>query len=244
VARAELFARESGRGRAGEGVADELDVRDAARGVPLALEGEDGEQEVYVAPHLTDAVRAPGPKLRADVVDDAQAATAERACEREVEVGPVNEHDGVGAPFERGALERAVGGPEARQGARDFRKPGDGEVFIAHDRLDAGLAHARAGRAEELELRAGRPLAQRADERGGVRVARLLARHDQQAEALVPLLGHPPDDSNRKDEGGRMKDEVTAVGIPFILRPSAFILPEWRIGRGDVRLGARFRTVL
>src|SRR5687767_7746408 len=106
MARAELLARESGRGRAGEGGADGRDVRDAARGVPLALEGEDGEQEVYVAPHLTDAVRAPGPELRADVVDDAQPPPAQSAREREVEVGPVDEHDGVGAPFERGALER------------------------------------------------------------------------------------------------------------------------------------------
>src|SRR5215208_2806214 len=102
--RAELFTRPTRGDRARERVADELDVPDAARGVPPALEGQDGEQEVYVAPHLPDAVRAPGPELRADVVDDADAAAPERAREREVEVGPVHEHDGVGTALDRGLL--------------------------------------------------------------------------------------------------------------------------------------------
>ena len=74
MARAELFARVARRGRARERVADELDLGDAARRVPFALEGEDGEHQVNVAPHLPDSVRAPGPELRADVVDDFEAA--------------------------------------------------------------------------------------------------------------------------------------------------------------------------
>src|ERR1044072_4988487 len=102
--RAELCTRQARDDRARERVADELYVRDAARGVPLALEGQDGEQEVYGAPHLPDAVRAPGPELRADVVDDSEVAAPERAREREVEVGPVHEHDGVGAALACGLL--------------------------------------------------------------------------------------------------------------------------------------------
>src|SRR5205085_5876270 len=113
VARAKLFARYARRDRARERVADELDLIDAARLVPAALERKDGEHQVNVAAHLPDAVRAPGPELRAYVVDDSEPTAVEGAREREVEVGPVNEDDRVGAACEGRALERAVGREEA-----------------------------------------------------------------------------------------------------------------------------------
>jgi hypothetical protein len=43
-----------------------------------------------------------------------------------------------------------------------------------------------------------------------------------------------------KDEGGRMKDEVKAVLLSFILHPSAFILYLAGAGRFDLRFVAEF----
>jgi beta-glucosidase len=46
-------------------------VLDVAFSVPVRLKGKNGQQQVNVAPDTAHAMRAPGPELRADVIDDA-----------------------------------------------------------------------------------------------------------------------------------------------------------------------------
>src|SRR5205085_10327610 len=108
--------------RARERMADEFYVRDAALCVPLRLERQEREQQINVAAHRTDAMRAPSPELRADVVDHFQPAPVQRAREPQVEVGPINEHDRIGAARECGVTQQAEHAPELRQRAPDLKE--------------------------------------------------------------------------------------------------------------------------
>src|ERR687883_1322700 len=96
MAQAELFKALASTDCACKRVAHELDVVYAARLVPTLFKGKNRQQQVNVAPYISQAVRAPGPNLRADVVDDAQATATKGTRQSEIKIGPVNKHYRVG----------------------------------------------------------------------------------------------------------------------------------------------------
>ena len=92
-----------------QGMAD-VDHVHAVAAVEVHLEGEEHQHAVHQAGDGLHPALAPGPHLRADVVDDLQAPLLELAGEAEVEVGKIDQHG-----------ERPDGGGPPREGAR--RRP-------------------------------------------------------------------------------------------------------------------------
>src|SRR6267143_3291399 len=76
-------------------VADVLDLSHAARRKPLLLERQNREQQIDIALHAMNAIRAPGPQLRTDVVNDRHSAPSQPARPPQIKVGPVNQNYGV-----------------------------------------------------------------------------------------------------------------------------------------------------
>src|SRR5258708_30878918 len=71
--------------------------RDAMLPIELLLEGEDHQHAVDDPGDLLHPAAAPGPYLRGDVVEDANAELMAAAGHTQVEFGIVDENHGVGA---------------------------------------------------------------------------------------------------------------------------------------------------
>src|SRR5260370_30737900 len=100
---------------------------DASVAVELFFKWENAESLREAAADYADAPRAPGPELRADVIDVFNATALEFAGEAQVEAGKIGE-DGEGgfAPLGLGD-EMAHGAHERRKMAEDFGDADDGD---------------------------------------------------------------------------------------------------------------------
>src|ERR1041385_8919943 len=81
---------------AGQRVATILDVGYPARGVPVPFKGQDRKQQINVALDAAGAIRTPGPKLRAYVIDDPNAAAMKPSGQTQIEIRPINQDRCVG----------------------------------------------------------------------------------------------------------------------------------------------------
>src|SRR5712671_1216670 len=137
-------------------MADER-YRDSGVCVEFLFEGEDAEGLRESATDDAYAPGAPGPELRADVVDVLNAAAFEFAGEAQVEAGEIGQ-DGEGRLAALGFTDEATHGAyKGRETAQDLGDADNGELGAVGD---AGGAHLRAAHAENCDV--GAPL-----ERGG-----------------------------------------------------------------------------
>src|SRR5258708_8529719 len=82
---------------------------DLMLGVEVLLKRKDDEHSIDVAANRVEAVAAPRPHLRADVVDDFESITAQAARQAEIEIGPVDEDHGLRPSLPRCLKQVAVG---------------------------------------------------------------------------------------------------------------------------------------
>ena len=86
----------AGGGKIGERMADKFRL-DAALAIILLFKRENDQHALDVSLHLLDALRLPGPELRADEVDDGNAKAMEHLGETEMNLRKVDEHGDAGA---------------------------------------------------------------------------------------------------------------------------------------------------
>ena len=149
-------------------MADELDreLRHAL-GVPVFLEGEDGEHQVDVVGDLVHAALIPRPELRRHVTDDLRLPLPERAAARcvvsadglgeaQVETGIVDQHDNV--RFAPGRQLEQVAEQAAKLEVVFEHLPDADHGVLAQVELRSqrGRLHLRAARADEVDLVAAR----------------------------------------------------------------------------------------
>src|SRR6266478_2210558 len=148
-------------------MADEF-YGDSGVAVEFFFKWKNAEGLCEAAAHYAHAPRAPGPKLRADVIDVFNAAAFEFSREAEMEAGKIGE-DGESRFAARGfGDESAHGADERGKVAEDFGDAEDGDFGIVGDDVDAGGAHLRAAHAEDFEIGA---LLERGGEASGVHVS-------------------------------------------------------------------------
>ena len=115
------------------------------------FEGEDDQHLAHVTLDLRDALRPPRPELRADIVDDGNAAPVKLARQAEVPVGKVDEHGGVRFAGIHRAQQFAEFAPDFRQSGDDLSQADHRDVLGVHDQTTAGAAHAFAAHAEAVQ---------------------------------------------------------------------------------------------
>ena len=130
-------------------MADKIGL-DAALAIILLFKRKDDQHALDIALNLLDAVRLPGPELRADEVDHRNAEAIEHLGEAEMNFRKVDEHGDGGAAGVDGALKLTELAIDARQVAHDLGESHDRHVFRADDDLDTGGGHAWAAHAEDL----------------------------------------------------------------------------------------------
>ncbi len=135
-------------GQLRQGVADECGV-DASCAVEALFEGEDDHHAADPLLHPAEASALPGPELRTDEVDDGNVQLAELTGEAEVDVGEVDQDGDVGTALFDGGDQAAVLAVDARHVTNDFGDAHVGDVFGAHDAIEAGGFHLFAAEAEE-----------------------------------------------------------------------------------------------
>src|SRR5437867_8071567 len=96
VSAAEFVARHCCRQLANQRVTDVFHF-DSNSLVELFFERQDHQHPIDVAAQRSDSVPAPGPYLRADVVNDLEAFAMKLTREPHVEIWPVNQDDRSGA---------------------------------------------------------------------------------------------------------------------------------------------------
>jgi hypothetical protein len=143
----------------------------------LLLEGEDAEEAVEGAAHAGQAAFAPRPHLRCDQVHNGDAELFQPARQAEVEVWGIGEDGEIGAAAAHFGEELAIFAVDAGDMGDDFEEADDGEAGGIDDGLDAGLAHAGAGAAEQA--RVGPEAAEFGGEERGVKIAGGLPGGDQ-----------------------------------------------------------------
>ena len=121
-------------------------------GEELDLEGEEDEQTVPQAGVFQNAVLAPGPDLRADIVDAFEAERLDAGEEAQGEARAVDGDDEIGA----GGLDVGGGFGEATvevaEAGEDFGQAHDGEVCHGKEGGEAGGGHAGATDAGEVDI--------------------------------------------------------------------------------------------
>src|SRR2546423_12033378 len=125
---AELIAVVLSANFAGQGVANVLDVSDAARGIPIFFKGQDRKQQIDIALDASCAIRTPGPKLRAYIIDDANAAPMKPSRQTQIEIRPINQNGCVGVALVYRLLQFTKRAPEFRQGASNFPQSKDRQL--------------------------------------------------------------------------------------------------------------------
>src|ERR1051326_1315688 len=93
--REELLASLAGMHELDKGVSDVLH-RDAGVAVNRFFERKYDQHPIHDRAHRLHASGSPGPQLRTDVVDDGNAEPFDAACQREVEIGKIDDHQNVG----------------------------------------------------------------------------------------------------------------------------------------------------
>ena len=156
-------------------MADELNV-DASLSVERLLERKDHEHPVHVRLHRLHAAGAPRPQLRADVVDDGDAETAERGQQPEIEVRRVDGHEHVRTQLTCLVDEPPQHRERARHDADRFGQAGDRQAAVVADEMPARGFETMAAEAEDFGVRLARM--QLRGERAGIQIARRLAAGD------------------------------------------------------------------
>lgn len=138
------------------------------------------------AANKADAPRPPGPKLRTDVIDIANAERAELAREAEMKAREIGE-DGEGG-FAAASFrdEAAHGANERRKMAENFRNANDGDFGVVGNDVNAGGAHLRATHAKERDVHA---FLQSRGETGGVHVPGSFAGGDEERNRRHARVG-------------------------------------------------------
>lgn len=184
----ELGAGQGERSHVGERVADVFGVH-ATVAVPLLFEGKDDQGFFHPLAHAFHAALAPGPELRANVIDDRDAAGVHFASCPEIEGGGIDEDGAAGLAALSLAHQPAEERVDLRDPGKDLGDADDGELAGVHDGVAASAAHGLATDAEELEL--GEAAAERVDEGCAVHLARGLTGGDQQVHLAVTASGPP-----------------------------------------------------
>src|SRR2546423_8995616 len=117
---AELIAVVLSANFAGQRVANVLDISDVARGVPIFFKGQDRKQQIDIARDVPRAIRTPGPKLRAYIIDYPNAAALKQSRHTQIEIRPIYENRRVGLTLVYRSFEFAKRAPEFRQGATNL----------------------------------------------------------------------------------------------------------------------------
>src|SRR5688572_19636175 len=89
----------------GERATDVLDVLDPPLGIPALFERQDGYQQVDISSNRPDAIAAPSPELRRNIIGDLYSVLAERLGQLQVEIRKVYKNHHVGSPLDRRLLE-------------------------------------------------------------------------------------------------------------------------------------------
>src|ERR687884_584735 len=152
VAPAELYAVELGAHFTGQRMAHILNFRNTALSVPVLFEGQDRKQEIDVSLNVAHAVRAPGPELRAYVINDGNATAVQPARQPQIEIRPIDENRGYRLAAFSGTFQIAERAPEFWECASDFPKTHDRQLVGIHNRLDTGVPHLSSRRTKEIEL--------------------------------------------------------------------------------------------
>src|SRR5881227_1766057 len=77
---------------AGQRVANVLDISDAARCIPVFFKGQDRKQQIDITLDVPRPIRTPGPKLRAYIINDPNAAAMKPARQTQIEIRPINQN--------------------------------------------------------------------------------------------------------------------------------------------------------
>ena len=156
-------------------MSDELHV-DAGVPVERFLERKDHQHPIDVGLHRLHAARPPRPQLRAHVVDDRDAETAQRGQQPEIEVRRIDGHEDVRTQLAC----RVDQTPQHRERARDdadrFGQAGDRQAAEVADEMPARGLETLAAEAEDLGVRLTR--LQLRGERAGIQIAGRLAAGD------------------------------------------------------------------
>src|SRR5712692_274625 len=145
----EGLAVERGVHGANQRVADEFHG-DSGVAVELFFERENAEGLREAAADYADAPGAPGPELRADVVDVLRTMAFEFSGEAEMEAGKIGEDSEGGLAAFGFGDEAAHGADQRGKVAEDFRDTYDGDFGVVGNDIDAGAAHLRAAHAEDF----------------------------------------------------------------------------------------------
>ena len=141
-------------------MADELHV-DAGLAVERFLERKDDEHPVHVRLHRLHASGTPRPQLRADVVDDGDAETAQRGEQPEVEVRGIDGHEHVRTQLTRFVDEPPQHRERARHDADGLGQAGDRQAAVVADEMTARGFETMAAEAEDFGVRHAAPGAPR-----------------------------------------------------------------------------------
>ena len=120
--------------------------RHAAFAIDRLFERKDHQHEIRELADGLDPLGAPGPDLRADVVDDRNAERLDAPRQTKVEIGKIDDDERVGPVGARPRDELAESGIRARNLPDRFRQPRHREVAIV---LEEGAARGRELRSAE-----------------------------------------------------------------------------------------------
>src|SRR5262245_12560550 len=155
---------------------------DAVPLVIVLLEGQYDQHPLDVAFNRVNAVGAPCPDLRADVVDYAMAVAFEPSGQSQIEFGPVDQNDEPRPSLIGRFAQPAEDSQEFRQRPGDFERAHNRHLARVHQSLDPGLPHLVAARAEKFKSHTWAQRAQRRNQFRAVLVARSLAGDDHYGE--------------------------------------------------------------
>src|SRR5215510_9223903 len=181
MARAELFARRGHSNAVEQRMADVINL-DAVALVIVLLERQDDQHLLDVAFDRVNTIAAPGPDLRADVIDHAMAVAFEPLRQPQVEFWPVNQDHQPRLAFIRRVAQAAKDAQEFRQGPGDFEGAHNRHFTRVYISLDPGLPHLVAARAEKFKRQVGTQRAQGRDKLRAMFVARSLPSDDHQRD--------------------------------------------------------------
>ena len=115
-------------------MADELD-RHAGIAVERFFEGKNHQHAIGDALHRPHPVPAPGPELRADVVNDRDAQLLDRCRQPEIEIGEIDDDQRVGLFRSRGVNQPVHHGKRARHDAKRFDEAGHADAAVVGEEL-------------------------------------------------------------------------------------------------------------
>src|ERR1700724_3362821 len=128
--------------------------------VDLGLEREKRDDAAGPPRDRTGTARAPGPDLRADVVDQGNSISPEPARQEAVEVGKIDEHRAVGTALARGGFETPEGPRQRRKLFEDLGDSHDRELLREDHPIESGRgqtlpAHSKRGETRSLRAQGG-----------------------------------------------------------------------------------------